>query len=107
MFDIAKARVEIEGRNRLRTEVHLPPLSMAHELRKLYNAEHEAEFEAFFRMSPLRKRVEARLLARHRRLRRDPKWRPTGFLSGGGLAFGLCTRKVMGRIWLVRCRLGQ
>jgi hypothetical protein len=102
MFDIAKARVEIEGRNRLRAEAHLLPLSMAHELRKLYNAEREAEFEAFFRTSPLRKRVEARLLARLRRLRQDPEWRPTGMLSGGGLAFGMCVRKVMGRVLLIK-----
>ena len=104
MFDIAKAREEIEHRDKLRAEVRLPPLSMAHELRKLYNAEREAEFEAFFRTSPLRKRVEARLLARIRRLRQDPEWRPTGMLSGGGWAFSSCTRKVMRRIWLVRRR---
>jgi hypothetical protein len=109
MFDTAKAREKIERRNRLRAEVHLPPLSMANELRKLFNAERkhdsaerEAEFESFFNTSPLRKRVEARLLARHRRLRQDPEWRPTGFLSGGGWPFYACTRKVMGRIWLRR-----
>ena len=81
MFDIINARAEIEGRNRLRAEMRLPLLSMAHELRKLYNAEREAEFEAFFRTSPLRKRVEARLLARIRRLRQDPEWRSTGECS--------------------------
>jgi hypothetical protein len=114
MLNITKAREEIEHRNRLRAEVPLPPLSMAHELRKLYNAdrklhdaEREAEFESFFNTSPLRKRVEARLLARHRRLRQDPEWKPTGFLSGGGWPFYACTRKLMSRIWQTRRRLGR
>jgi hypothetical protein len=53
MFGIAKARNEIEWRNRLRADVRLPPLSMAHELRKIYNADRQAEFEAFFNTSPL------------------------------------------------------
>jgi hypothetical protein len=70
MFGIAKAWKEIEHRNRLRAEVLLPPLSPAYELRRLYTAEREAEFEAFFNTSPLRKRVEAKLLARVRRQRR-------------------------------------
>jgi hypothetical protein len=68
------------------------------ELRKLYKAEREREFEEFFRTSPLRKQVEARLLAWHWRLGRDPEWKPTGMLSSGGLAFGACTREVMGRV---------
>jgi hypothetical protein len=107
MFDIINARAEIEGRNRLRAEVRLPPLSLARELRKLYRAERDREFEAFFRASPLRKRIEARLLARCRRLRQEPEWRPTGMLSGGGWAFGMCVRKVMGRVLLIKSRLGQ
>jgi hypothetical protein len=102
MFDIIKAREEIEQRNRLRTEVVLPPLSIAYELRKFYDAEHRAEFEAFFNTSPLRMRVEARLLAWVRRRRQDPEWRPTGFLSGGGWQFYACTRKLMQRIWHIR-----
>jgi hypothetical protein len=99
MFDIARARKEIEQRNRLRADVRLPPVSMAHELRKIYNVERNAEFEAFFNTSPLRKRVEAKLLAHLRRQRQDPEWKPTGMLSGGGLAFSIRTMKVMNRIW--------
>jgi hypothetical protein len=99
MFDIIKAREEIERRNQLRAKVQLPRLSMAHELRQLYNAAREAEFEAFFNTSPLRKRVEAKLLARVRRQRHEPEWKPTGMLSGGGLAFSLHTSKLMRRIW--------
>jgi hypothetical protein len=107
MFELAKVQEEINHRNQLRAEVQLPPLSMAQELRKLYNAERRAEFEAFFNTSPLRERIEAKLLARIRRLRGDPEWMPTGFLSGGGFAFNVRTRKVMSRIWRARRRLGQ
>jgi hypothetical protein len=104
MFDIAKARAEIEQRNRLRAEPLLPLLSMARELRKLYTVEREAEFEAFCNTSPLRKQVEAKLLARIRRQRRDPEWKPTGMLSGGGWAFSLRTMKLMRRIWQISGR---
>jgi hypothetical protein len=107
MFNIVKASEEIEQRNRLRTEMYLPPLSMAHELRKAYNAERQAEFEAFFSTSPLRKRVEAKLLARIRRQRHEPEWKPTGMLSGGGFAFSLYTRKLMRRIRRIRRHLGH
>ena len=99
MFEIAMVREEIERRNRLRVEMQLPPLSMADEIRKLYNAERKAAFIAFFNTSPLRKRVEAKLLARIRRQRREPEWKPTGMLSGGGLAFSLHTRKLVDKIW--------
>jgi hypothetical protein len=99
MFDARKARAQIEARNQLRSEVHLPQVAMAQELRKLYTAEHKAAFNTFFNISPLRQRVEARLLARIRRQRREPEWKPTGMLSGGGLGFSLHTRKVMRRIW--------
>jgi hypothetical protein len=92
MFHITEVRAEIDRRNRLRAEVHLPSLSMAHELRRIYNAERQADFEAFINTSPLRKRVEAKLLARIRRQRHEPEWRPTGVLSGGGWAFSIRTR---------------
>jgi hypothetical protein len=99
MFDITKATEEIERRNQLRAEVHLPSISVAHELRKLYTVERKAEFEAFFNTSPLRPLVEAKLLARIRRQRHESEWKPTGMLSGGGLGFSLHTRKLMSRIW--------
>jgi hypothetical protein len=101
MFKRTKAREDIDRRNRLRAEVRLPPLSMARELRKIYSTEREAEFEAFLNTSPLRQRVEAKLLARVRRQRHEPEWKPTGMLSGGGLAFSLRTRKLMRRIWRI------
>jgi len=107
MFKICNARQRIEQRNQLRFEFALPTLSMAHELRKLYDAEREAEFRAFLNTSPLRQRVEAKLLARVRRQRQEPEWKPTGFLSGGGFVFNVRTRKVMGRIWRNRHRSAQ
>jgi hypothetical protein len=99
MLDIEKNRLEIEGRNRIRKEANLPPVSVAAELRSLYDVQRQAEFEEFFLTSPLRGQVERKLLNRARRLRDDPKWKPTGVLSGGGLAFYACTRNVMKRIW--------
>jgi hypothetical protein len=80
---------------------------MAHELRKLYDADREAAFEAFFNTSPLRQRVEAKLLVRFRRQLHEPEWKPTGMLSGGGLAFCLHTRKLMRRIWRSHVRFAS
>jgi hypothetical protein len=99
MFDIKKARVEIEARNRIRLEAQLPPIPVAVELRKLYQLHRQNDFEEFFRTSPIRKRLEEKLLARIRRLRGEPDWRPTGFLSGSGFAFYTRTRKIMRKIW--------
>jgi hypothetical protein len=48
MFDITKARQEIEHRNRLRAEVHLPPLDVEAELTRMELAAEETEFELFF-----------------------------------------------------------
>ena len=98
MLDITTARQEIDERNRVRADAHLPLLSPAKELRRLYEADREKQFEDFFRASPIRRRVEERLLARIRRLRGDPQWRPTGFLLGGGV-FQSRVRRTMRRIW--------
>src|ERR1700730_14668022 len=62
MLDIEKARVEIEDRNRVREEAQLPLISVAAELRKLYQLHRKNEFEEFFQTSPIRKRVEEKLL---------------------------------------------
>ena len=69
MLDITTARQEIADRNRIRADAHLPLLSPARELRRLYQADRERQFEEFFCTSPIRRRVEERLLARLRRLR--------------------------------------
>jgi hypothetical protein len=52
----------------------------------------EVDFERLFRTSPLRPRVEAKLLGVARRMRKDPNWIPTGVLSGGRL--GTCLRNM-------------
>src|ERR1700730_4229559 len=104
MFDTAKARAEIEGRNRVREEAQLPSVPVVRELRKLYQLNRQNDFEEFFRTSPIRKRLEEKLLARIRRSRGEPDWRPTGFLSGSGFAFHTRTRKIMRKIWrMQRC----
>jgi hypothetical protein len=108
MIDIANARLEIEERNQFRAEAHLSPLSFAKVLRRLYEVERKKQFEEIFQTSPLRRRIEEKLLTRLRRLRRDPLWKPTGFLSGGGLAFHSHTRRLMRRIWrMEKGRIGR
>jgi hypothetical protein len=99
MLDIGKARAEIEERNRIREEAQLPPIPVAAELRKLYQLHRKNEFEHFFQTSPLRTRVERKLLQVARRMRNDPDWIPTGVLSGGRLGFYIWTRKLIKRIW--------
>jgi hypothetical protein len=106
MFDIHQTRHEIEERNRIRVEAKLPLLSVVAESRRLYEVQRkknleqrEKEFEQFFQTSPVRQRLEQKLLDQGRRLREDLDWRPTGMLSGGGWAFYIRTRKIMRRIW--------
>jgi hypothetical protein len=99
MFDIHQRRHDIEGRNRIRVEAKLPMVSVAAELRHLYKVHQQSEFEQFFQSSPIRQRVEQKLLNRIRRLQNDPRWMPTGVLSGGGFAFYARARKVMKRVW--------
>jgi hypothetical protein len=105
MFDPEKTRLEIQERNRIRAVAQLPAVSVTTELRRLYDVQRESEFDHFYRTSPLRKRVEQKLLNRARRLRNDPNWKPSGVLSGGGLAFYAQTRNLMRRIWRQRDRL--
>jgi hypothetical protein len=104
MLDLTTARLDIDKRNRVRANANLPLLSPAQELRRLYQADRERQFEEFSRTSPIRRRVEERLLARIRRLRGDPLWQPTGFLSGGGFAFSIRVRRTMRRIWRMEQR---
>jgi hypothetical protein len=69
MFNIGKARAEIEERNRVGAEAQLPLLSVPQELRKLYELQRQTGFEEFFRTSSLRQRIEQKVLNRMRRLR--------------------------------------
>jgi hypothetical protein len=102
MFDEKRAIAEIEERNLLRGEAQLPPLSLNDEIRRLRRAHHKKQFENFS-MGPMGEIVESRLLAKMRRKLGDPQWRPTGFLSGGGLAFNIRVGKVMKRLY--RCQV--
>ena len=99
MFDIDKARTEIEDRNRIRQGSQLPPISVGTELRRLCELNRKDEFEDFFQTSALRIRVEEKLLQVSRRMRSDPDWIPPGVLSGGRLGGYLWTKKLMMRIW--------
>lgn len=78
---------QVEERNRLRLDAGLPMLSVAKEVRKIYDATRALDFERFVQTSPLRQRIENELLESARRALHDPDWKPTGMLSGGGWAF--------------------
>jgi hypothetical protein len=92
---------EIDERNRLRLEAGLPLLSVASEVRKIYEARRARDFEHFVETSPLRKQIEDELLAHKRLARRDPEWKPTGMLSGGGWAFYVEVRERLRRHYSV------
>src|SRR3954454_17374702 len=79
-------RLELERRNRLRREFGLPPVELQPELDRIRQVRECRAFQQWMQ-SPLRYRVEQKLLQRQRRRGNDPTWRPTGFLSGGGWAF--------------------
>ncbi len=98
MFDKIKARQEIEQRNRLRAEAHLPLVSVAEELVRYEKTAAQKEYRDFL-SSPLRERVSQKFLDAVRRKRNDPEWRPFGMLSGGGLWFELRVSNRMRRIW--------
>ena len=87
---------EVEERNRHRKAAGLPLLSVAKEVRKIYQAERDAkqkaDFDRFVATSPLRAEIEEALLAEERLIRNDPTWIPTGVLSGGGWAFAVAVR---------------
>jgi hypothetical protein len=99
MFDQETARREVRERNRVRAEAHLPLLPVEVEVRRLEKVASQKARDDFVLHSPLRERVEAKLLARERRRRGDPTWVPTGVLSGGGLAFSVQVHEVMLRFW--------
>ena len=88
---------EINERNRLRLEAGLPSLSVAQEVRKIYEARRAQDFEHFVETTPLRGEIADELLARQRLARHDPDWKPTGMLSGGGWAFYLEVRRRLRR----------
>ena len=98
MFDEKQIRKDVEERNQLRKESGLAPISVKAELKRLRDVDASAKEANFIRSSPLRPRVEAKVLAIMRRQRNDPNWIPTGFTSGGGYWYHLKVQKVMS--WL-------
>ncbi len=105
MSDKRSARRELEKRNRLRAKAKSPLCSMEEELRRCEEAAIQKKRDDFVHRSPLRQRVSDKLLNRIRRRLKNPEWRPTGVLSGGGYAFYVAVDNRMRRIW--RCRHRQ
>ena len=94
---------EIETRNKFRREYGLPPVDVQQELERARQVREREKFEQWMQ-SPLRYRVEQKLLLRIRRQRSNPTWTPTGMLSGGGWAFHAALVKQMRRL---RARLDK
>jgi hypothetical protein len=93
----------VESRNRLRKQSGLPPVELQQEMDRICQARQSRAFEQWMQ-SPLRYRVEQKLLTRLRRQRKNLTWKPTGFLSGGGWAFHVILVKQMRKL---RVRLGE
>jgi hypothetical protein len=99
MFDREAAIQDINERNRIRREARLPTLSVDDELRETEANARQQDFEEFWRTSPLRERVRAKIIARYRRCFGNPDWQPSGILSGYGLMVHARTREVVYRLW--------
>jgi hypothetical protein len=92
----------VASRNRLRKESGLPLVEPQQEIERIYEFRERQDFERWMQ-SPLRYRVERKLLRRIRRRINNPDWTPTGVLSGSGFAFHVALVKQMRRL---RARLG-
>jgi hypothetical protein len=104
LFDKREARHEIEKRNRLRAKAKLPLVSVEEERRRNEEAAIQKERDDFVHHSPLRQRVSDKLLNHIRRRLKNPEWRPTGMLSGGGYAFYVAVNNRMRQLWRWRAR---
>src|SRR3954465_5543958 len=87
-------RAVVESRNILRAESGLPPVELRQELDLIRHVRDRRAFQHWMQ-SPLRYRVEKKILQRHRRRLNKPEWKPTGILSGGGWAFHIEVAKHM------------
>src|SRR5947208_2179031 len=97
-----EALADVKNRNKFRKQFGLPPIGLQQELNRIHQARERRKFEKWMQ-SPLRYRVEQKLLLRIRRRLNNPNWQPTGFLSGGGWAFHVVLVK---QIQKLRARLG-
>jgi CubicO group peptidase (beta-lactamase class C family) len=88
---------EVASRNLLRNQSGLPPVELRQELDRRYQVQQRRAFEQWMQ-SPLRYRVQEKLLQRIRRRLSKPDWPPTGILSGGGWAFHVVLVRQMQRL---------
>jgi hypothetical protein len=93
---------EIRRRNRLRKESGLPPVEPQQEIDRIRRVRERQDFEQWMK-SPLRYRVQQKLLQRLRRRISNRDWQPIGILSGGGWAFHVALVRQMQKL---RSRLG-
>ncbi|MEH2564089.1 hypothetical protein [Bradyrhizobium sp. AZCC 2289] len=93
----------VEQRNLIRRQAGLPPVDLQRELDRIRQAQERWAFEQWMQ-SPLRFRVEQKMLQRIRRRPNNPSWKPTGMLSGGGWAFHAVLTKQMRKL---RARLDR
>src|ERR1700686_1455376 len=100
-FDI-ESLAAVERRNRLREQFGLHLVELQPELDRLHQLRERRALEQWMQ-SPLRYRVQQKLLLRVRRRSNNPSWQPTGILSGGGWAFHIVLAK---QIRKLRERLG-
>jgi hypothetical protein len=87
----------VESRNQLRAQAGLPLVEPQQELDRIRQVRERRTFDQWMQ-SPLRYRVEQKLLMRLRRQRKNLTWKPTGFLSGGGWAFHTVLVKQMRKL---------
>jgi hypothetical protein len=90
-------RAAVESRNILRRQSGLPPVELRQELDRIRHVRDCGVFQELMQ-SPLRYRVEQKMLLRHRRRLNKPDWKPTGVLSGGGWAFYATLAKHMQKL---------
>jgi hypothetical protein len=92
-----ETRGAIETRNLIRRQAGLPLVEPSNELDRIRQAQERLAFEQWMQ-SPLRYRVEKKLLERMRRRTNRPNWKPIGMLSGGGWAFHTILVKQMRKL---------
>jgi hypothetical protein len=98
-----ETRGAIETRNLIRRQAGLPLVEPSRELDRFHKVQGQLAFEQWMQ-SPLRYRVEQKLLERMRRRLSNHDWKPTGVLSGGGWAFHIVLIKQMKKL---RVRFGD
>ena len=98
-----EALAAVKRRNRLREQFGLHAVELQQELDRLHRIREHRALQQWMQ-SPLRYRVQQKLLLRVRRRSNNPSWKPTGILSGGGWAFHILLVK---QIQKLRVRFGR